>query len=269
MNKLQNTLNLRVQQKQILTPGLVQMVTVLALNKVELKDMITAEMVENPVLDELETSVPSIEEIAGREEKRDRESSAVEVATPTKEEASPDPFENVDFGSFFRDYLDPGHRTHMEMEDLEKPSFENFLSQPATLTDHLVWQLGSLSLSSEVREACTRIIGNLNEEGYLIATDDELRELATAQEALARFAWEPYLHNPLLPHRLHRLRVPTLIIHGTVDRLVRSPDYYERFAALLGGPTTVVAVDRGGHRVDEEHPIVVAAAVRDFVAQER
>src|ERR1035438_535112 len=46
-------LNLRVAQKQVLTPGLVQMVSVLALNKLELRDMITAEMVENPVLEEL------------------------------------------------------------------------------------------------------------------------------------------------------------------------------------------------------------------------
>ena len=51
---LQPRLNLKVSQKQILTPGLVQMVSVLALNKIELKDMITAEMVENPVLEELE-----------------------------------------------------------------------------------------------------------------------------------------------------------------------------------------------------------------------
>lgn len=189
MNKLQNTLNLRVQQKQILTPGLVQMVTVLALNKIELKDMITAEMVENPVLDELETSIPSIEEIAGREEKRDRESSARDVTAeetpmPAQTEAADggnDPFEQVDFGSFFRDYLDPGHRTHMAMEEMEKPSFENFLSKPTTLTDHLAWQLGSLSMTSEVREACNRIIGNLNEEGYLIASDDELRGMVVAE----------------------------------------------------------------------------------------
>ncbi len=46
-------LQLKVAQKQILTPGLVQMVTVLQLNRLELKDMITAEIAENPVLEEL------------------------------------------------------------------------------------------------------------------------------------------------------------------------------------------------------------------------
>ena len=64
------------------------------------------------------------------------------------------------------------------MEDIERPSFENFLSKPTTLTDHLMWQLGALSVSRAVREAAELIIGNLNEDGYLIATDDELMGVA-------------------------------------------------------------------------------------------
>ena len=61
---LQNKLNLKVSQKQILTPGLVQMVSVLALNKLELTDMINAEIVENPVLDELDSNVPLLDDVA-------------------------------------------------------------------------------------------------------------------------------------------------------------------------------------------------------------
>ena len=60
---LQPKLHLKVSQRQILTPGLVQMVSVLALNKLELRDMITAEMVENPVLEELEDSVPLLDDV--------------------------------------------------------------------------------------------------------------------------------------------------------------------------------------------------------------
>ena len=171
---LQNKLNLKVSQKQILTPGLVQMVTVLALNKLELKDMITAEMVENPVLEELEDQIPSIDEIAGKEEKRDRVEAADEQVT---EGDKADPFDEIDFGSFFRDYLDPGHRTHTDIESMEKPSFENFLSRPTTLTDHLMWQLGSIALKSDVREAAERIIGNLDDAGYLLASEEELMGL--------------------------------------------------------------------------------------------
>jgi RNA polymerase sigma-54 factor len=174
---LQPRLHLKVSQRQILTPGLVQMVSVLALNKLELKDMITAEMVENPVLEELEDAVPLIDDVGRREEERERVSAAEEAApTPDKK----DPFEEIDFGSFFKDYLDPGFRSPGDFEEIERPSFENFLSKPSTLTDHLVWQLGSIPMRPAVREAADVVIGNLNEDGYLIASDEELLGIAPA-----------------------------------------------------------------------------------------
>jgi RNA polymerase sigma-54 factor len=175
---LQHKLSLRVSQRQILTPGLVQMVSVLALNKLELKDMINEEMVENPVLEELEDSVPLIDDVSRREEERERLSATEENPTPTADKK--DPFEEIDFGSFFKDYLDPGYRSQNEMEEIERPSFENFLSKPSTLTDHLMWQLGSISTRPPVREAAEVVIGNLNEDGYLIATDEELLGIVPA-----------------------------------------------------------------------------------------
>jgi RNA polymerase sigma-54 factor len=174
---LQHKLSVKLSQRQILTPGLVQMVSVLALNKLELKDMINAEMVENPVLEELEESVPLIDEVGRKEEDRDRPTKTSTEEAPITAEKK-DPFEEIDFGSFFQDYLDPGYRTRGEMEEIERPSFENFLSKPTTLTDHLAWQLGALSLRPEVREAAEQIIGNLNEDGYLIASDEEMLGIA-------------------------------------------------------------------------------------------
>ena len=175
MVMLQPKLHLRVSQRQILTPGLVQMVSVLALNKLELRDMITAEMVENPVLEELEDSVPLIDDVNRREEERDRVVPEENTVTAVEKK---DPFEEIDFGSFFQEYLDPGYRSPGEMEEIERPSFENFLSKPSNLADHLKWQLGALSVRPEVREAAEVVIGNLNEDGYLIASDDELLGIA-------------------------------------------------------------------------------------------
>jgi RNA polymerase sigma-54 factor len=175
---LQPRLQLRVSQRQILTPGLVQMVSVLALNKLELRDMITAEMVENPVLEELEDSVPLLDDVDRKEEDRDGAVSAKVEENPIPGEEKKDPFEEIDFGSFFQEYLDPGYRSNSEMEDIERPSFENFLSKPSNLTDHLIWQLGSISTRPPVREAAELIIGNLNEDGYLIASDEELLGVA-------------------------------------------------------------------------------------------
>jgi RNA polymerase sigma-54 factor len=174
---LQHKLSVKLSQRQILTPGLVQMVSVLALNKLELKDMINAEMVENPVLEELEESVPLIDEIGRKEEDRDRPTKTSTDEAPITAEKK-DPFEEIDFGSFFQEYLDPGYRTRGEMEEIERPSFENFLFKPTNLTDHLAWQLGALSLGHELREAAEQIIGNLNEDGYLIASDEEMLGVA-------------------------------------------------------------------------------------------
>jgi RNA polymerase sigma-54 factor len=180
---LQNKLNLKVTQKQILTPGLVQMVSVLALNKLELREMINTEMIENPVLEELDSSVPLLDEVAGRDEARQRdeaqERQELNKEEPTVAEADKkDPFDEIDFGSFFRDYLDPGYRSSADLEEIERPSFENFLSKPGTLTDHLMWQLGSVTLRPEVYSAAELVIGNLNDEGYLTASEDELLGLA-------------------------------------------------------------------------------------------
>ena len=120
--------------------------------------------------------MPLLDEVSRREEDRDRISAAAtteETRTEPQGETK-DPFDEVDFGQYFQEYLDPGYRSRQEWEDVEKPSFENFLSRPATLTDHLMWQLSSMRLKEEVAEAAELVIGNLNEEGYLTATEDEL-----------------------------------------------------------------------------------------------
>ena len=173
---LQPKLSLRVSQRQVLTPGLVQMVSVLALNKLELKEMLNAEMIENPVLEELEEISLSLDERSGIE--GDRERSAEEMVAQTEREndveREKDPFDEIDFGSYFQEYLDPGYKTASNFEESDKPSFEHFLSQPSTLSDHLAWQLGALTLSAGVRAATELVVGNLNENGYLTASDLEM-----------------------------------------------------------------------------------------------
>jgi RNA polymerase sigma-54 factor len=198
MALLQPKLSLKVAQRQVLTPGLMQMVSVLALNKLELKEMIDAEMVENPVLEEIDESVPMLDEVAGREELLER--SAVEAAAPPK-----DVFSEIDFGSYFQDYLDPGYRTQPEYEESEKPSFENFLSQPTTLSDHLAWQLGSLSLERRLYKAAELVIGNLDEDGYLAASEEELAA-ALAQIPLAAAGENGHAANAALEAALDLVR---------------------------------------------------------------
>lgn len=219
MSSLSPRLQLRVAQKQILTPGLVQMVTVLQLNRLELKDMIISEIAQNPVLEEAaeggEEMTPEevqalleAERVAEPADQSIREAldgpdvvvssadtetdgggsltapagtttdvadgeSAEAPVVETKTEA--DPFDEIDFGSYFDEYLDPGYKSPAS-ENVEKPSFETFLSSPVTLADHLHSQLSVLVLPESVRDAADSVIGNLDDNGYLTATVDEIAE---------------------------------------------------------------------------------------------
>jgi len=92
-------LNLKVTQKQILTPGLVQMVSVLALNRLELREMINQEMIENPVLEE-QSEEPTATDNYSDENFIRNETEKV----PEKPESNP--FDEFDVGTFFNQYLD-------------------------------------------------------------------------------------------------------------------------------------------------------------------
>lgn len=207
MSSLSQRLHLGVQQRQILTPGLVQMVTVLQLNRLELKDMIVNEIAENPVLEEAteggeELTPEEVQSILERELRSEPADHAIlenvepepqtgdgfeneapaefvaesSVNPPAPEEPAKvetDPFEEIDFGSFFDDYLDPGFKSPAG-ESVDKPSFETFLSSPVTLADYLQSQLAVLILPDRTREAANAIVGNLEESGYLTTPLEEV-----------------------------------------------------------------------------------------------
>jgi RNA polymerase sigma-54 factor len=174
MSWLEPKLQLKVAQKQILTPGLVQMVSLLQLNKLELREMIEQELMQNPVLEEVAEDGLPREPEAGEREAADDGFEKAEREVPPEE--TQDPFEDFDMKAVFEEYMDATDRQG-EREEIERPAFENFLSPPSTLTDHLEWQLGLALSSDEVKAAARDIIGNLNEDGYLTAT---LEEIATS-----------------------------------------------------------------------------------------
>jgi RNA polymerase sigma-54 factor len=169
MSWLQPKLQLKLAQKQILTPGLVQMVSVLALNRLELREMINQEMVANPVLEELNEDGVVSENYS--------DEAFVKAETekvPETEQANP--FDEFDISSFFNQYLDSGSGAsdRREIEQIERPSFDKFLSSPQGLADHLTWQLSVTICSDTVSEIAEKIIGNLNEDGYLVVDDRPL-----------------------------------------------------------------------------------------------
>lgn len=108
--------------------------------------------------------------------------------------------------------------------------------------------------------------GPLVDRAYL--NDAEVVELARAQEAVARFAWEPYLHDPKLRGRLSRVDVPVTVLHGTEDRFVVDAEaYHAAYAAAFSPAARLVAVRRAGHRVEEERPDAVAEEVARVLAE--
>lgn len=150
LRQLPPTVELSVQQGQSLMSGLMQMIVMLQINRRELKDMVLNEAVKNP---------------------------ALEIVTEEPPQAGADPFENIDFSSFFDPYLDPGSN-YFDPESCKKPLFESSFSSLRTLKAHLQSQLNLLALSESVRQAAHAIVVQLEENGYLVKS---LEEIATIE----------------------------------------------------------------------------------------
>jgi RNA polymerase sigma-54 factor len=176
---LRQALDLRLSQRLALTPSLLQKIELLQLNKLELQEMLNQELIENPILEEvLEQEQPSETTLD------DRTSEEPSPQDEARSESGKDSFDEIDFRYFFDEYLDTGYRNR-EIEDSDKPSFETFLTQAPSLEEHLNWQLGLSDVSLKIAEIAKQIIGNLNEDGYLIISLEEICQVAgcTIEEA--------------------------------------------------------------------------------------
>jgi RNA polymerase sigma-54 factor len=158
-------LHTKLVQKLILTPSLQQAIKLLPMSTLELSELLNQEMVENPMLEE----TPS-------EQQEQAE------AAPEKPEEKPTPekgdtWDDQDYEYFFGDYLDDGYRPRTPTEVKELPPIENTLSTAASLSDHLLWQLSMQTNDPALRTIGEAIIGNLDDDGYLVATVDELSSM--------------------------------------------------------------------------------------------
>lgn len=177
---LRQTLDLRLSQRLALTPSLLQKIELLQLNKLELQEMLTQELVENPILEDVleqETPMEAVLDVRAEEDPQLSENSL-----PKGEK---DSFDEIDFRYFFDEYLDTGYKNR-EVEDFEKPSFETFLTQAPSLEEHLNWQLGLSDAKPRIAEIAGQIIGNLNEDGYLSISLEEICSVVscTMEEAV-------------------------------------------------------------------------------------
>jgi pimeloyl-ACP methyl ester carboxylesterase len=100
---------------------------------------------------------------------------------------------------------------------------------------------------------------------YKTLPDAEVLAAARAREATARFAWNPYFHNPRLKSRLHRIRIPTLFLWGAHDRML-SEAYGRAYCAMIPG-ARFETIERAGHFPQEEQPKMFAEKVFAFAGQ--
>jgi RNA polymerase sigma-54 factor len=163
---IQQKLHTKFVQKLILTPSLQQAIKLLPMSTLELADMLNQEIVENPMLEEMPT-----------EELQPAEPAAQTEEAPAQPSEAKDTWDDSDYQYFFGDYLDDGYRPRGMQEVKELPPIENTLSTTTSLTDHLHWQL-SLSTDQPLpREIGDAIIGNLNDDGYLVASIEEIAQM--------------------------------------------------------------------------------------------
>ena len=97
--------------------------------------------------------------------------------------------------------------------------------------------------------------------------ESDLIAMARSRESTGRFAWSPYMHNPKLKGRLHRIRIPTLVLWGAEDRVTK-PDYGKSYAAAIEG-ARFATIDGAGHFPHLEQPAAFARAVTDFLQTRR
>lgn len=198
---MQQRLGLKLSQKPVLTQSLRQLVKLLALNKIELKEEIQQELTENPVLElvsessERESSLEQAAEAesltAGAAEKSEL-AQAADGESPAEAAAAEGPgdaFSEIDLAKFFDDYLDPGPRGPAP-EIIDKPTFETFLASPTTLFDHLMWQLSLTPSPEPVAAAAEAIIGNIDDDGYLTVDLAEIGSESGADERACEQALE-------------------------------------------------------------------------------
>ena len=175
----------KLVQQLVITPQLQQAIRLLQLTRLELVDMISQEMKENPLLEETEEGREVAEGEAPATEQAEAEPAPEPEVTP-EVKGTGEGSDEFDWENYLENSnLTPFQKSSSDGE--ERPSFENFLSKRTTLTDHLHWQLQLSRFTEEEHEAGTWIIGNLDEDGYLkISLEDICSETHLPMEVVER-----------------------------------------------------------------------------------
>jgi len=173
---LESKLDLKLAQRLIMTPQLQQAIKLLQLSRLELTQLIAQSLIENPVLEEIGSTE---EEPKGFEE-------AMDVETPEENREGPKESSMEELRFISDDYFEERGINGRDLgyffeEEEERPSYEQTLSKPTTLPDHLLWQLRLSTSDRTIGEIGELIIGNIDENGYLQASVEEIASISGAR----------------------------------------------------------------------------------------
>ena len=248
---------LKLTQQLVMTPQLQQAIKLLQLSRMELVNLVTKELEENPVLEEgLEGDSPeegetqvepteSVDESGEPVEATEaglEASASVDVVPGEEPASSGDEPEHVPTDAEkvadidWQDYINSHPQTGIrEVRDDDSPSFEATLTRRSTLSEHLLWQLYMDPISDEERYVAEFIVGNLDERGYLQSSTEEIvRQSGVGEEVVESVLARIQLLDPvgtgardlreclLIQVRVLRIRDPLVIgiIEEALDLLI-------------------------------------------------
>jgi len=170
---LEQRLSLKLAQKLVMTPSLQQAIKLLQMTRIELQSVVTQELVENPILEEAD-------------EQAEQAEAESEAGTDNQEESAEVDSEEFDIEAYLTNVWDSSSepRTY---EPRDAPPLENTLSREPDLYDHLLWQLHMADIPPRQCQIAELIIGNLDPEGYLVASVEEICALGEGEDAAERF----------------------------------------------------------------------------------
>ncbi len=166
---------LKLSQQLVMTPQLQQAIKLLQLSRMELVDLVQQELEENPILEE---GQEQLDEKEAREESPEPTEEAPQDAPEAMQEVQGEKegLNDIDWQTYLEGYNLGGSTADAYEEDEDRPSYENLLTKKGTLTDHLMWQLNLSKVDNRTRSVAAEIVGNLDENGYLKASVEELAE---------------------------------------------------------------------------------------------
>ena len=162
---------LKLTQQLIMTPQLQMAIKLLQLSRLELMETIRTELEENPALEEVPESTSS--EQLGEHADSGSEEAPAEKEVTIEEKLQQD----IDWSNYLDEYNTPG-RVQFESEDRDTPRFESFIARKESLNDHLLWQFIMTKPTKEGERIASLIIGNLNKDGYLVVSAEEIAEMS-------------------------------------------------------------------------------------------